>query len=65
MLTELGKTSGVNSGQFSKKQENKKTQSANKEFNSWNEKTHWKEWIADLVIHFTDSQNSNPVKWSQ
>ena len=56
MLTELGNTSGVNSGQFSKKQENKKTQSANKEFNSWNEKTHWKEWIADLVIHFTDSQ---------
>lgn len=25
MLTELGNTSGVNSGQFSKKQENKKT----------------------------------------
>lgn len=28
MLTELGNTSGVNSGHFSKKQENKKTQSA-------------------------------------
>ena len=61
MLTELGNT--VNT--LARNKKIKKTQSANEDFNSWNKKTHWKEWIADLVIHFTDSQNSNPVNWSQ